>query len=107
MDLKVRDIYFKEPIINMDDIYKCPSCDLPRSSISSWESSKTLDTLNNFKASSRKKYKKVKFNKNVTIVNIQSFKNNRKKSNQKNCSIFDEDFNEKKVKKQCANCLIF
>ena len=110
MNLKAIDFPLREPKINMndiDDIYKCPSCDLPRSCISTSDSSKTFDSLTEFKTYSRKKKKKVKFNPNVTVVNIQSFKNNSKNNDYKNSSIFDEEFNKNKMRKQCANCLIF
>ena len=110
MNLKARDIQLKEPISNMDDIYRFPSCDLPRSYISFSDSSNTSDTSEDFKNFSTKKIKKVKkvkFNQNVTVVNIQSFKNNKNKYNQKKPTIFEEDFNEDKIKKQCANCSIF
>ena len=102
------DIHLKEPIINMNDIYKFPSCDVPRSCISDSDSSNTLDTVNEFKSLTRKKCKKVKFNQSVTIINIQSFKNNKTKNDQnKKPSIFDEDCNHNKNQKQCDNCSIF
>ena len=49
--------------------------------------------------------KKVEFNKNVTVVNIQSYKKEMKKNSHKNYPIFfDEDFNDEM---KCINCNIF
>ena len=109
MKLNARAIQSKEPISNMNDIYRFPSCDLPRSYISFTDSSKNLVSLGEFNKTSfsSKKVKKVKFNQNVTVINIQSFKNKKNKDYQNKPSIFDEDYNKDKIKKECTNCSIF
>ena len=108
MNLKDRDIQLKEPISNMDDKYKFPSCDLPRSYITFSDSSQNLVSLDEYKTSfSSKKVKKVKFNQNVTVINIQSYKNKKTQDNEKKPTIFDEDFNKDKIQKQCSNCSVF
>ena len=83
--------------------YKYPSSDLPKSVISMSES--TDSTM--FETYRRKSAKRVTFNRNVTIINIQSHKKDTRKHNyQKYTSIFEEDFNEDK-NQNCVNCNIF
>jgi len=55
--------------------------------------------------SNNKIKKKVKFNQNVTVINIQSYKKEMRKNQYKNYpSIFDEDFNDEM---KCIECNIF
>ena len=82
------------PISIIDDSYKFPSCEYPRSLVIDSES---IDY-------SRFNYNFTKRNKKVTIVNIQSHKKMGKNMNYN--SIIDEDFNDDK-KKKCVNCRIF
>ena len=100
MDLKLNE----DQILNSEDnIYKYQSSDLPKLTISMSESSKST----RFDSYSRKKNKRVTFNRNVTVVNIQSHKKDLRKQYKQNLhSVFDEDFNEDKNQK-CANCEIF
>ena len=88
------------PISIIDDSYKFPSCEYPRSLVIDSES---ID-YSRFNYNFTKRNKKVKFNKKVTIVNIQSHKKMGKNMNYN--SIIDEDFNDDK-KKKCVNCRIF
>ena len=93
------------PLSIMENTYRCPSCDTPKSSISISESpnSTRYETFYH----SQKRIKRVQFNQNVTVVNIQSHKKAMRKQNyQKYTSVFDEDFKEDH-KQKCVNCAIF
>ena len=104
MEKNTKEINNEEPISIIDeDYYKYPSCDYPRNKIAYYES----NDYTRFNSVRREGNKRVKFNNNVTIVNIQSHKNTIKNQNYLN-SIIDEDFNEEKEKKKkCVNCNIF
>ena len=93
------------PFSIMENTYGCPSCDTPKSSISISESpySTRFETFHH----TQKKKKRVQFDKNVTVVNIQSHKRTMRKQNyQKYTSVFEEDFNEDH-NPRCVNCTIF
>ena len=103
MEIKAKVISEEEPISIMEDFYKYPSCDFPRTSK---ENSEVID-IERYNSSFKKKKKNVHFNQTITIINIQSHKKRLKKDYEKyNPSIIEEDFNEEKNKK-CTNCLVF
>ena len=102
MDIKLKKIQSPELLTSADYIYKCPSFDLPKLTISIFESSNST----RFESYSRNSPKKVSFNKNVTIVNIQSYKKCLKKQKIETFpSAFEDDYNDDN--KNCANCEIF
>ena len=91
----------KQPIISMENNYKFPSCDQPKLTISISESNYST----RFESLSSKQVKRVRFNPNVSVVNIKSHKRYlRKKNNPKNYA--EEEFNEDE-NKNCINCEIF
>ena len=93
------------PLSIMCNTYRYPSHDTPKSSISISESlnSTRYETLSH----TQRGKKRVQFNRNVTVVNIQSHKKAMRKHNyQKYTSVFEEDFNEEH-KQNCVNCTIF
>ena len=103
MDINFKESHEEGPVSIIENIYKYPSCETPKSSISISESSNST----RFDSFSRKKEKRVKFNQNVTVVNIQSHKKDIRKQNyQKYTSVFEEDFNDEK-NKNCLNCILF
>ena len=104
MDIQLKENQKPEPINNEDDAYRYPSTDIPKLEIS--RSISSLSTR--FSSDSRKKSKKrVTFNRNVTVVNIQSYKKSLRKNNyQKPPSVFEDDFNEDRNEK-CRDCEIF
>ena len=105
MDNTYRENKEDGPFSIMENIYRYPSYDTPKSSISISESpnSTRFETF----SYTQKKKKRVQFNQNVTIVNIQSHKRTMRKQNyQKYTSVFEEDFN-KDHNQKCVNCIIF
>ena len=99
MKKNVREINEKEPISIIDeDFYRYPSCEFPRNKIIDSDS---LDYEKFNSTYSKRMNKKVRFNKKVSIVNIQSHK----KYYHYNSAI-EEDLKEDKNKK-CVNCNIF
>ena len=105
MDNTYRENKEDGPFSIMENIYRYPSCDTPKSSISISESSNSrrFETFYH----TQKKKKRVQFNQNVTVVNIQSHKRTMRKQNyQKYTSAFEEDFNEDH-NQNCVNCIIF
>ena len=103
MEINFKESHEEGPVSIIENIYKYPSCEIPKSSISISESSNST----RFDSFSRKKVKRVKFNQNVTVVNIQSHKKDIRKQNyQKYTSVFEEDFNDEK-NKNCLNCILF
>ena len=89
----------EEPLSIMDNYYRFPSCEFPRSMTNNTES---ID-YTRFNTCSKQRNKKVSFNQNVTIVNIQSHK---KYVKNQSYSMIEEDFNEEKDTK-CVNCNTF
>ena len=104
MDIQLKEDQKLERLNSEEDVYSYPSTDFPKLSISTSESS--LSTR--FSSNSKKKTKKrVTFNRNVTVVNIQSYKKSLRKNNyQKPPSVFEDDFNEDRNEK-CRDCEIF
>ena len=103
MEKTTKNINEEEPLSIIDDFYRFPSCEFPRSIVNNSES---ID-YTRFNSCTKGKNKRVRFNQNVTIVNIQSHKKLVKSQNYQNIhSIIEEDFNEEKDKK-CVNCNIF
>ena len=98
MENNTKKINVVEPISVIDENYKFPSCEHPRNIPNN---SETID-YTRYNSFSKNPNKKVTFNENVTIVNIQSHK----KIGIKNYKKFEEDFNEEKEKK-CIDCVIF
>ena len=95
------DIQFNNYESEERSIYKSPSCELPKLTIS--ESANSTRYESNQRNSNRKN-KKVSFNKNVSVVNIQSHKKYlRGQYNKK--AYFEEDFNDNN--QNCVNCNIF
>ena len=100
---RLHDSFEEGPISIMENMYKFPSCDTPKLCISISESPYST----RFETNSSKKTKRVQFNRNVTVINIQSHKKTIRKHNyQRYTPVFEEDFNEEK-KKNCVNCNIF
>ena len=95
----------EEPVSIMDN-YKFPSCDYSRNIIMNSEEPINQSIFNTF---SKKREKKVTFEDNVTIINIQSHKkSNRNKFTNNLKAKIEEDFKEEeKNQKACANCTIF
>ena len=103
MDILFNDIQDEDSINFKENKYKYSSCILPKSIISTSESSDST----RFETFTIKNVKRVSFNQNVTVINIKSHKKDTRKHNhQKYTSIFEEDFNEDKNQK-CVNCNIF
>ena len=91
--------------INNIEEYKYPSNEFPKFVIDDSESRFSTRFESKNKSFSGVK-KKVEFNKNVTVVNIQSYKKEmRKKLYRQNDGSFDEDFQDEHMK--CFNCSIF
>ena len=105
MDISYRENNEEGPYSTMENTYKYPSCDTPKSSISISESPNSTRYETFYHTQKRKK--RVQFNQNVTVVNIQSHKKTMRKQNyQKYTSVFEEDFKEDHNQK-CVNCIIF
>ena len=105
MKNKYKDNNEDGPLSIMENTYRYPSCDTPKSSISISESPNSTRFETYYRTQKRKK--RVQFNQNVTVVNIQSHKKTMRKHNyQKYTSVFEEDFNEDHNQK-CVNCTIF
>ena len=104
MEKNTKEINDEEPVSIIDEnYYKYPSCEFPRNKVMNYES----NDYTRFNSVRREGIKKVTFNNNVTIVNIQSHKNLVKNQNFLN-EIIEEDFKEEKEKKKkCVNCNIF
>ena len=80
--------------------YKYPTCEFPKSFIDDTNSrnSTRFETKNK-----SNKIKKVQFNKNVTVINIKSYKKEIKKNNHRT---FEDDVNYENQMK-CVNCNIY
>ena len=70
MEKTTKNINEEEPLSIIDDFYRFPSCEFPRSIVNNSES---ID-YTRFNSCTKGKNKRVRFNQNVTIVNIQSKK---------------------------------
>ncbi len=95
---------YEGPVSTMDN-FKYPSCDYSRNIIINSEEPINQSIFNTF---SKKRNKKVTFEDNVTIINIQSHKkSNRINFNNDLKAKIEEDFKEEeKNQKACANCII-
>ena len=101
MDIKLKEFQRQDSINSSDSISKYSYNDLPKLTISESSNSTRYDSY------SRKIHKKVSFNRNVTVVNIQSYKKYLRKQNHETFSSgFEEDFNDEN-NKNCVNCTIF
>ncbi len=102
MDIKLKEIERQESIKSLDNINKSFGNDLPKISISTSQSSNST----RYDSYSRKIPKRVTFNRNVTVVNIQSYKKYLRKPNHQTISSgFEEDFEDHNH--NCVNCEIF
>ena len=94
------------PSNSIEYFFKYSNGDIPKSSIDGVEPDSPNSTRYETKTKSNRKNKKtVEFNKNVTVINIQSYKKEMKKNYNTNYpDIFDDDFNDEM---KCVNCNIF
>ncbi len=100
---KTKEINEEEPVSIMEDFYRYTSCEYHRNIDN--DNSESIDYTRYNNTFPKKINKKVKFNQNVTIINIPSHKKMVKKQSYQNFNpIIDED--EDKDKK-CVNCNIF
>ena len=96
------------PLNTIEDNYKYPSSEFPRFMIEETDSRFSTRFESKNKSDKKIKIKKrVEFNKNVTVVNIKSYKKEMKKNFYMNqTSIFDDEFHDDN-KMKCVNCSIF
>ena len=102
MDLKSN--INKYPSNNIEEYYKYSNNEFPKSII---ETDSRYSTRYETKEKSNSNIKKkVEFNKNVTVINIQSYKKENKQNiYKKNKCVLDDEFNgDNKMK--CVNCNI-
>ena len=105
MDFKYNSVKYRSNII--ENNYRYPSSDLPKCSIEENYSNNSTRFETEKKIRSKKIKKKVEFNKNVTVINIQSYKKEMRKDYQDiNKDYLDEDFSAcNRIK--CFECNIF
>ena len=98
--------YKRYPSNSIEYFYKYSNNSIPKSNIEQEEAESPNSTRYETKQKSNNKIKKkVKFNQNVTVINIQSYKKEiRKNYIRNNPNFFDEDFNDEM---KCINCNIF
>ena len=96
------------PLNTIEDNYKYPSSEFPKFMIEETDSRFSTRFESKNKSDKKIKIKKrVEFNKNVTVVNIKSYKKEMKKKFYMNqANIFDDEFHEDH-KMKCVNCNIF
>ena len=96
------------PLNTIEDNYKYPSSEFPKFMIEETDSRFSTRFESKNKSDKKIKIKKrVEFNKNVTVVNIKSYKKEMKKNFYMNqTSIFGDEFNDDN-KMKCVNCSIF
>ncbi len=96
------------PLNTIEDNYKYPSSEFPKFMIEETDSRFSTRFESKNKSDKKIKIKKrVEFNKNVTVVNIKSYKKEMKKNFYMNqANIFDDEFHEDH-KMKCVNCNIF
>ena len=96
------------PLNTIEDNYKYPSSEFPKFMIEETDSRFSTRFESKNKSDKKIKIKKrVEFNKNVTVVNIKSYKKEMKKNFYMNqANIFDDEFHEDH-KMKCVNCSIF
>ena len=105
MDFKYNSVKYRSNII--ENNYRYPSSDLPKFSIEDNYSNNSTRFETEKKIGSKKIKKKVEFNKNVTVINIQSYKKEMRKDYQDiNKDYLDEDTSvHNRIK--CFECNIF
>ena len=105
MDFKYNSVKYRLNII--ENNYRYPSSDLPKFSIEDNYSNNSTRFETEKKIRSKKIKKKVEFNKNVTVINIQSYKKEMRKDYQDiNKDYLDEDISaHNRIK--CFECNIF
>ena len=105
MDFKYNSVKYRSNII--ENNYRYPSSDLPKFSIEDNYSNNSTRFETEKKIGSKKIKKKVEFNKNVTVINIQSYKKEMRKDYQDiNKDYLDEDISaHNRIK--CFECNIF
>ena len=98
--------YKRYPSNSIEYFYKYSNNNIPKSSIEQEETESPNSTRYETKPKSNRKIKKkVEFNQNVTVINIQSYKKEMRKNLYKNYQNFlDEDFNDEM---KCVECNIF
>ena len=107
MDIQ-NSIINRNTLNKIEENYKYPSSDLPKFLIEETNSNYSTRFESKNKSDKKIKIKKrVEFNKNVTVVNIKSYKKKKKKNFYMNqTSIFDDEFHDDN-KMKCVNCNIF
>ena len=107
MDIQ-NSIINRNTLNKIEENYKYPSSDLPKFLIEETNSNYSTRFESKNKSDKKIKIKKrVEFNKNVTVVNIKSYKKEMKKNFYMNqTSIFDDEFHDDN-KMKCVNCSIF
>ena len=106
--MDIQNLSNKYPSNNIENLYKFSSNEFPKSTMDDMYSrySTRFETKNKSDSNTIIK-KQVTFNKNVTVINIQSYKKEMKKNHYKNDSnIFDDEINSDDRMK-CVNCNIF
>ena len=106
MDFKYNSVKYRSNII--ENNYRYPSSDLPKCSIEDNYSNNSTRFETEKKNKSKKINKKVEFNKNVTVINIQSYKKEMRKDYYQdiNKDYLDEDISaHNRIK--CFECNIF
>ena len=105
MDFKYNSVKYRSNII--ENNYRYPSSDLPKFSIEDNYSNNSTRFETEKKIRAKKIKKKVEFNKNVTVINIQSYKKEMRKDYQDiNKDYLDEDISaHNRIK--CFECNIF
>ena len=98
----------KYPSNTIENFYKNSSGEFPKSTVEEMYSDYSTRFESKNKSNSNKNVKKkVNFNKNVTVINIQSYKKEIRKNYFKNkTNVFDEELiSDDRMK--CVNCNIF
>ena len=104
MDIKNK---IKEPLIFIENINKCPSCELPSSTVYISESPIPLEKKSVSKKNIKRK-KKVTFSEKDNIRNIPDQKKKvNKKVIKQNKTIFDNQNIEDNKEERCVNCITF
>ena len=107
MDIQ-NSIINRNTLNKIEENYKYPSSELPKFLIEETNSNYSTRFESKNKSDKKIKIKKrVEFNKNVTVVNIKSYKKEMKKNFHMNqTSIFDDESHDDN-KMKCVNCSIF
>ena len=106
--MDIQNIVNKYPSNTIENFYKFSSGEFPKSTVEEMYSDYSTRFESKNKSNSNKNVKKkVNFNKNVTVINIQSYKKEIRKNYFKNkTDVFDEELiSDDRMK--CVNCNIF